>query len=101
MMITDALSTAEDVTAVYALLCAYFEAVHGSGSGRGLPDSLTRLPLDGYRDLTRRYAESSELYARCLGETDRHDPLLAEISDVAGIALQRLDALELMMDRAA
>jgi hypothetical protein len=101
MMITQALATAGNTNLVYGLLGAYLESVQAHDIGRVLPEELTRLPIRGERDVANRHMGARELYARCVGETGRHDPLLAEIAEVMGAALQRLRAFEELLEHAA
>jgi len=94
MIITEALARADTVHAVFFLLAAYIEAVQSHDGGLTLPEAITRLPVRGERDLATRHADARALYTRCLGETGRQVPLIAELSDVYGVALNRLRTLQ-------
>lgn len=101
MKITEAIAAARDTGVVYGLLGAYFEAVQAHDIALTLPARLTRMPIGGMLDVARRHAEARELYTRCVAEQRRLDPLLGEIAEVCGTAVQRLQWLDRPLERAA
>jgi hypothetical protein len=101
MNITEAIAKAEDTGAVYALLCAYLDAVRGHDIALTLPARLTHMPIRGMRDVARRHAAARELYMRSATEHHRLDPLLMEIAEVCAATVHRLQCLEVSLECAA
>jgi hypothetical protein len=101
MNIIEALGGATDAGHVHALLEAYLDAVQCHDYGLTVPPAVTRLPIQGEDDISRRYADALILNIRCIGETGRHDPLVAEVADVCHAALRRLESLAAQLEQAA
>ncbi len=93
MQLCNAISEASSEHAVLFLTTAYIEALQHTHCASALPLQLTILPLDGMRDLRRRFDVLHVLIAVHCSENHATPSELREAHEVFETALQRLHAL--------
>lgn len=93
MKITEAIQMADTTHVVYFLLSAYVETLDYCDPARCyIPDVVTRLPIAGMTDVSGRASTVRSLTDGCAQSESR--PLIEEVAEVFGAALQRLEYLE-------
>jgi len=91
MTITDVIAEAGNEHEIYFLLTAYMESVRFGDKFGLLPEHITRLPLSGLADVTRRFDDlRTERDHATVRSNDRTSVFISEALDVVGTARERL-----------
>lgn len=94
-MIAEILRGAENEYEIYFLLTSYIEALRADDQYERLPESITRLPLEGAADVRMRCAKLvAELDVASRQLDDKACMLIKDALYVLGMALARLQALD-------
>lgn len=91
MTITNVIAEAGNEHEIYFLLTAYLESVRFGDKFGLLPEHVTRLPVSGLADVTRRFDDlRSERDHGTVRPNDRTRMFITEALDVVGTARERL-----------